>query len=103
MDAGKLFKKEYKNPIVEERELPAYLSGLRYFSVYDKSQAAEDPLIPSLWLVTPSNKKYRIPISAGQMIEILTEIAYRPSSELEALDATRHIAEWLFAFAPGGF
>ncbi len=90
-----IFKSEYKDPIIEEIELPDFFSGLKYLSVFDRSQLAEDPLIPSKWIVTRSMKKYRLTLSPRDVSLILTEIKYSPSSPEEALAATRIIAQWI--------
>nr|HNI58208.1 hypothetical protein [Elusimicrobiota bacterium] len=52
------FKERYPSPVLGEFG-PSPVQGLAFFKGYDKSQMAEDPLIPALWIRTPD----------GQMLE----------------------------------
>ncbi|MEO0122633.1 MAG: hypothetical protein ABIL69_01330 [candidate division WOR-3 bacterium] len=93
-----LFKDKYDNPVVNLINLPYCFQNLKYLRVYDYSQLVEDPLIPTKWVVTPSMKKFRIPLSGEDIKMILSEIAFLPSSSEEALTATKVIAEWLYEY-----
>ena len=83
------FKERYPSPVLGEFG-PSPVQGLAFFKVYDKSQMAEDPLIPALWIRTPD----------GQMLETdldgyrraLSAVRWAPASAKEALVFARFYA-----------
>jgi len=85
-----VFKKQqgYDNPIIGGGEIKQ-IPGLGFYTVYDKSQEAEDPLIPARYVITKNGKSYK----AWEIDKAIREIGYYPRSEEEALQAAAIIVE----------
>lgn len=81
-------QQDYDNPIIGGGEIKQ-IPGLGFYSVYDKSQQAEDPLIPARYVVTKNGNSY----NAWEIDKAIKEIGYYPKSEKEALEVAARIVE----------
>ena len=76
-----VFKQQgYDEPIIGGGEV-TQIPGLGFYSVYDKSQEAEDPLIPARYVVTSTGKAY----SAWEIAKAVKTLDLVPKSAQEAL------------------
>lgn len=78
------FKDYYKQPVVD-LIYSTSVSGLRYCSVFDHSQLAEDPLIPDMWLLSSDNHVFKTDIDGIR--KALQYIKYDICSEKKALNS----------------
>lgn len=77
-------KEHYTDPVIEDAsgyQLP-FLKGVRFFSVFERRNQAEDPLIPHVWAVTNRgiHRSHELPA-------VLTEIGFVPGNAAEAVAA----------------
>jgi hypothetical protein len=73
------FDTRFPEPIVASHG--SYPGGIELLSVFDRSQEAQDPLVPELWLSTATGDK--LPLSAGAIEQALQASDYQPASEDE--------------------
>lgn len=82
-----LFMKEkYDDPVVSEvsaqRDFP--LKGIKVYSVYERRNQTEDPLIPTVWLYAGGEI-----VDGSRIFDVLNRIQYQPSDDLHALRCAR--------------
>ena len=89
--ANKFFKKNYKNPVIEKYETDTSFTfpGLFFYSVFEKENLAEDPLIPHIWVTTSKKHFYR----TYDLEKALEEENIIPSNEQEAFKYSRNFVK----------
>ncbi len=75
------FKERYPEPMINGRR-PTGLGGLMIWEVYDKSEAAEDPIRTSFWLVNGRKEMFRL--HGGGIERALRSIRFAPRDGAEA-------------------
>lgn len=78
------FENRYPNPVIHFKA-QTKIKGLSVWSVFDKSQQAEDPIRLTGWIVNKKGEKFYL--STEGIKEALESIQFNPTSEEEALEA----------------
>jgi hypothetical protein len=87
--AREFFKSRYTDPVVEilEGTHGKVFPSLFFYSVFEKEQLVEDPLIPSLWVQTSKGAFY----SGHDLSDALTDEGIVPRNAGEALAIAREL------------
>lgn len=80
------FKQRYPNPVISEPR-PTVVRGLEMVTVFDKSQLAEDPLVPVPWLKLKDGTM--LELNPGSIQDALKRLRFSPRNEAEAIGAVR--------------
>ncbi len=78
------FAEQYPDPQITETAV-AKIPGLKTWSVWDRSQEAEDPITVTWWIVTEADHKF--PLTIEGVTRALAEIGFSPASEEQAVEA----------------
>lgn len=84
MERPNSFENRYPNPVIHSKA-QTKIKGLSIWSVFDKSQQAEDPIRLAGWIVNTKGEKFELTTEGIKMA--LESIQFDPASEEEALEA----------------
>ncbi len=85
MDYLEIFSEEFPNPVVEMGPTP--IAGIHMGVVYDRSDLAEDPFSPPVWILTEDG--YREHLTHESVAEALKRVGFVPQNGVQAVHAAR--------------